>query len=577
MQSQARDSLRRAFVGRGFSLLPYAAIAAGVLLLLWTGASDLDSDDREVALVATVTVIILTIRQTLVMRSHNRLVAQSRARETWSRFARLLQHGTDVVVLIDAAGVIRFATPSATRILGYSPEQLVGRSAELIVDAELIRESLAGAMARPLGSPGEPLEVPFRKPDGTVNTIELVATKTFDEENAAILVVNIRDVTERHAETEALIWSEAHNRALLDGIPDQILRFDRAGRFLGAAGAPAPGSPFTAAALGKTFFEILPPRLAEFCQEAMERAFVEGGIQEVKYSNTRPDGLHYFETRIVTIAGEEGLAIIKDVTASTATTAGLRRLARILDATPDLVCSFAPDGPVDYANAAFRKLFRLAPDQPIWMAKVLDQFPDIARLFREVAHSGGHRERILRGDVEFVDGEVDAPISMIVVAHGEPNQPPDHISVIGRDIRERRQTERDLTEAKEAADAASKAKGEFLATMSHEIRTPMNGIIGMVELLQDTELSAEQRDFALTLRESSEALLDIINDVLDFAKIEANSLELERIRFELRETIDKVCRVLGGAAAERGSSSWSASTTTCPPPSKAIRAGCARF
>jgi signal transduction histidine kinase len=125
-------------------------------------------------------------------------------------------------------------------------------------------------------------------------------------------------------------------------------------------------------------------------------------------------------------------------------------------------------------------------------------------------------------------------------------------SSLREEVDKRENTERDLNVAIDEARAASKAKSDFLAVVSHEIRTPMNGILGMLDLVTDTDLNKLQRDYLETANRSAETLLRLLNDLLDFSKSDQGGLPLEKTAFQFQETMEEINSLMSGRAKKKG-------------------------
>jgi len=228
------------------------------------------------------------------------------------------------------------------------------------------------------------------------------------------------------------------------------------------------------------------------------------------------------------------------------------RYKGLVDAQGDAILRRSADSRLTYANDAFFKLFGLSPQTALGQPFAPELHSDShGAFFGSFAGLETGRARVRYDQhvrtaygwrwLAWEDYAVRDNLGRLV-----------EVQSVGRDITERKALEDALTDARDKAEAASRAKSGFLATMSHEIRTPMNGVLGMARLLLETELRPEQRTYAEAVAQSGEALLALIGDILDFSKIESGTLTLEDEKVPLRAVLEAVVELLGPRAHAKG-------------------------
>ena len=237
-----------------------------------------------------------------------------------------------------------------------------------------------------------------------------------------------------------------------------------------------------------------------------------------------------------------------------ASQAETRKLSLVASKTDNAVVITDPLGHIEWANSSYtrltgRKLYDVH-------GRPLTEFlasPDAdAGAVNRITAAFAAQESITIDAVQLAMGDRRFHVHLDVQPVLNEEGHVENFIAIETDITARVETEQQLRRAKTEADAASRAKSEFLASMSHEIRTPMNGVIGMTSLLLETDLSPEQRDYVSTIRTSGDSLLSIINEILDFSKIESGKMELESQPFEIAQCVEEAIDIFSAQAGAKG-------------------------
>lgn len=401
-----------------------------------------------------------------------------------------------------------------------------------------------------------------RPPSGSAQkSYEVSFAKSLDvSDKFSGTIISIRDITDRKLTEKRLAESEILYRTMVETANDWLWQIDRNGKYTYASPKVSELLGYAPEeVIGKTPFEFMPPEEAE----RVAPIFRDIVAKKIAFSGFENTNLHRDGRRVVletsgrpivdangNFVGYSG--VDRDITDRKNTQLALQQskqlLQEVLDTIP--VGVFWKDRNLKYLGCNRHCAINAGlsePDEIVGKDDFQLAWHDYAEIYRQ------DDLNVLESGVAKINVE-----EIIVYPNGskgwvKTNKIP--LRDADGNITALLGCYEDITaskQAKDAAEAASKAKSDFLASMSHEIRTPLNAIIGMADLLGHTELSAQQQEYVHIFQSAGEHLLQIINDILDFSKIEAGFLELEQTDFNLNELLENTCDILALKAHEKG-------------------------
>ena len=550
----------------GFALLGVVYISLTLLpLLLVTLFSDHPYRGAlSIGILAFYLVVVVSnIRITRSTIEHIREADRFRRSELLIR--HIIDASVDAVITLDRDGMIIDWNKTAEFLIGRRKDEVVGYPVAAIVDLGEDNDFYNG-LPKIADSPN--LERRHRgrlvNRDGDELTVDL-SLRPIISENRNFFTLNIHDLTEQLRKDQVI--NEERQRAfkLLNSIDTGIIELDQQGyiRLINQTALHLLGYQ-QAEVVGKSFHQMFQHSDLTGEPQCWEnspiRRLLNSGLSKrfdhMLLWNRNQELLHVSLSSVPVYQDQviQGAILsFNDITDSFYVLQEQQRLLQIAEASPNMMITFSLEGDILSLNKSARDIFGIADEQRNSGLHLRDLFHDEEqlRMLLDEAIPNAFTQNYWSGETRLLtvyEQEVSVTLYIMKLLDDSDQQ---YFSLIMTDITEQKLVQQSLLEAKEQAEAATRAKSEFLATMSHEIRTPMNGMLGMAQLLRETALDAEQAEYVATIDQSGQALLTIINDILDFSKIEAGRLELEPLDFDLEVTAHEVCNLLMPTAVDK--------------------------
>jgi PAS domain S-box-containing protein len=511
--------------------------------------------------------LIVVVANWIVIRDYAaRRRAEAAVLESEERFRILVGGVQDYAIFtLDPHGKVVTWNAGAELMKGYSADEIIGQSFSRFYPQEDIDR----------GKPEEDLQIAVsddrfetecwrERKDGSRFYANLVITAVRSRSGSLLGFSEIsRDITERKRAEEAQHKSAEEFRAAFEDAPfgmclssldNQLLRVNQAlCQLLGYSKEELLAEGWRGLAhsddLGRLRRAADEMRIGRAASAEFEKRYIH-----------KQGNVIWVHMRVSVVRDRRGepaqfITHVQDITDRRHMEDELRKLVSVVGSSSDFIGTATMEGKVTFVNPAGRRMVGLDGTGPL-PGTILDFVSDgeQERFRNDVVPTILEKGR-WDGETEFRHWKTGTPIPMwqsIFQITEESTGRPIAMATICRDITERRRVEAQLVQSKQRAEDANRSKSEFLANMSHEIRTPMNGIIGMTDLVLDTELNSEQVEYLNMVKGSAEALLTLLNDILDFSKIEAGKLEMDYLSFDLRKSLGEVVKTLAIRAQQKG-------------------------
>jgi len=494
--------------------------------------------------------------------------AAQKLRDSEERFRSAFENAPFGMALTATDG--RFVQVNATfcRMLGYSERELLALGwPELTHPDDL--EAGRGTLERLLGAPSACVEMEKRylHRSGSVVWVRVRLLLVRDGAGSPLyFVAHVEDISERRRAEEALRESEERFRVMADGCPAFMWVTDAEGgvRFVNRTYQEFFGMTIEEVE-GGMWRTLLHPDDAPNYLATRQRAVEERAPFRAEARVRRAGGewrwiATYAEPRFSPGGEFLGHVVLSpDITerkqAEEALQSSEEKFRQLAEHIRKVFWMMTPaTAKVLYVSPAYEQVWGRTCEslyqKPLsWLEAVHPDDLDQARLLFAREMQGEPVEKEYR--IRTPDGQEKWIRDRAFPVHDQAGQLI-RVAGLAEDITEQKHYEEELVRAREAAEAANRAKSCFLANMSHEIRTPMNGVIGMLQLLLDTDLTAEQRDYARVIETSGRTLLALIDDILDLSKIEARKITLEQVDFDPHRIVEEAVRTLQAQANAKG-------------------------